>query len=74
MPINESEKSQFVKKGKISDRVLENLLLDDTDDSDGDDQDSDDDVEMFNRSWDRWSFRSLTIKDRTEKTRSYPVF
>src|SRR5947208_5819685 len=31
--INESEKSQIIKKGKISDRVLENLLLD-ADDND----------------------------------------
>ena len=45
MLVNESENLQLVKKGKISDRVLENLLLDDTDDSDGDDQDSDDDVD-----------------------------
>ncbi len=41
LPINESEKSQFVKKGKISDRVLDNLLSDDhsSEDSDNDDQD-----------------------------------
>jgi hypothetical protein len=34
MLINESENSQLVKKGKISDRVLENLILDDADDDD----------------------------------------
>src|SRR2546429_6617384 len=33
LPINELAKSQFVKKGKISDRVLENLLSDDSDDA-----------------------------------------
>src|SRR3990170_4571593 len=34
LPIHESEKFQSVKKGKLSDRVLENLLLnDDTDHS-----------------------------------------
>jgi len=42
LPINESEKSQFVKKGKISDRVLDNLLSDhSSEDSDNDDQDID---------------------------------
>ena len=25
-------------------------------------------LKMVSRSWDRWSFRSLDIKDRTEKT------
>src|SRR6266487_2736784 len=39
LPINESAKSQFVKKGKISDRVLENLLSDDSDDADDADVD-----------------------------------
>ena len=39
LPINESAKSQFVKKGKISDRVLENLLSDDSDDVDDADVD-----------------------------------
>jgi hypothetical protein len=34
MPINESANSQFVKKGKFSDRVLENLIPDDADDDD----------------------------------------
>src|SRR6266487_715060 len=39
LPINELAKSQFVKKGKISDRVLENLLSDDSDDVDDADVD-----------------------------------
>jgi hypothetical protein len=44
LPINESEKSQIIKKGKISDRVLKNLSLDDADD-DEDDEDSEEDEE-----------------------------
>src|ERR1044071_4373022 len=46
MPINESEKSQIIKKGKFSDRVLENLLLDaDDNDKDSEDIDPDEDSE-----------------------------
>ena len=46
LPINESEKSQIIKKGKISDRVLENLLLDvDDNDKDSDNRDSDENSE-----------------------------
>src|SRR6185436_9825539 len=46
LPINESEKSQIIKKGKFFDRVLENLLLD-TDDNDKDfeNRDPDEDSE-----------------------------
>ena len=44
LPINESEKSQIIKKGKFSDRVLENLLLDaDDNDKDSEDRDPDED-------------------------------
>jgi len=46
LPINESEKSLIIKKGKISDRVIENLLLDaDDNDKDSDDRDPDEDSE-----------------------------
>src|SRR2546423_14965714 len=46
LPINESEKSLIIKKGKISDRVLENLLLDgDENDKVSDDRDPDEDSE-----------------------------
>src|SRR6185437_7674316 len=42
LPINESEKSLIIKKGKISDRIIENLLLDaDDNDKDSDDRDPD---------------------------------
>src|SRR5205814_970921 len=44
LSINESEKSLIIKKGKISDQVIENLLLDaDDNDKDSDDRDPDED-------------------------------
>src|SRR5256714_2154090 len=47
LPINELEKSLIIKKGKISDRVIENLLLDaDDNDKDSEDRDPDEDSEV----------------------------
>src|SRR5207249_10245045 len=45
LPINKSEKSQIIKKGKISDQILENLLLDANDNDRDPDEDSEDDKE-----------------------------
>jgi hypothetical protein len=58
LPINESEKS-LTKKGKISDRVLENLYMDDDEDSeDGDSDDEDSENEEENDDYEEINFAS----------------